>query len=329
MCTFGGFFVSIDMPKEQYEKLPKTFREQVELLEKRGLTIPNTAKAEKVLTYISYNRLSNYWYPMLKTPKEEELFKEGSSFETIFKLYQFDSELRAITFQAIEQIEIAIRTQIIYHLSHHNDSGFWYTQNESFLDYPNYVDFLSKITKNVKETRQEFILKYHRNYEQYLPPAWKSFELLTFTNLVSILKNIKDNKQLIPIAKSIGLHHSLLISWLESFVYIRNICAHHSRLWNIILTIKPEWLKSPKVKWVNRWENDYDPTGHTLERVDKNDRILKIYASMCAILYCLQFVNPYHKYKNRLLELFEKYPEAHLYHMGFPEDWREQPLWNN
>jgi abortive infection bacteriophage resistance protein len=327
MCTFGGFFVFITMPKERYEKLPKTFENQVQLLKKRGLTIPNEKKAERVLTYISYNRLSNYWYPMLKSPKEEELFKKGASFETIFRLYQFDSELRAITFQAIEQIEIAIRTQTIYHFSHQYNSGFWYDKELAFRDYPKFVQFLSKVTKNVQETKQEFILKYHRKYEQYLPPAWKSFELLTFTSLISILKNVSDNKHLIPIAKSVGLHHSILISWLESFVYVRNICAHHGRLWNIILTIKPEWLKSPKADWVNRWENDYDPTGHTLEKVDKNDRILKLYASICAILYCLQFVNPYHKYKKRLLTLFDEFPEVDLYHMGFPEDWKNQSLW--
>ncbi|WP_299547131.1 Abi family protein [Seonamhaeicola sp.] len=315
------------MLKVTYSKLPKTFENQVKLLKDRGLSIPNEEKAEKILTYISYNRLSNYWYPMLKTPKEEELFKSGASFETIFKLYQFDSELRAITFQAIEQIEIAVRTQTIYHLSHHYKSGFWYQKKEPFRNFPNYIQFLSKVTKNLQETKQEFILKYQRKYIQYLPPSWKSFELLTFTNLLSILKNIKDNKQLIPISKSLGIHHSLLISWLDNLIYIRNICAHHGRLWNIILTIKPEWLKSPKGNWVDKWENNYDPTGHTLENVDENDKILKIYASICVILYCLQFINPYNKYKKQLLELINKYPEVDLYHMGFPEDWKNQSLW--
>ncbi len=315
------------MPKEIYKKLPKTFSEQVDLLKSRGLNVPNEKKAENILTYVSYNRLSNYWYPMLKNPKEDELFKENSYFDTIFRLYQFDSELRTITFQAIEQIEIAVRTQVIYHFSHEHNSGFWYEKSEVFSKYPNFVQLLSKITKNVQETKQEYILKYHRKYEQYLPPSWKSFELLTFTNLLSILKSIKNNKELIPVAKSLGIHHSLLISWLESFIYIRNITAHHGRLWNIILTIKPEWLKSPQGKWVNRWENDYDPDGHTLEKVDVNDKILKFYAGICAILYCLQFINPYHKYKEQLIGLINKYPEVDLYHMGFPKDWEKQDLW--
>ncbi|MBC6997826.1 Abi family protein [Cytophaga sp. FL35] len=315
------------MSKEIYNKLPKTFNNQVQLLKQRGLTIENERKAERILTYVSYNRLSNYWFPMLKVPKEDEIFKEGSSFETIFRLYQFDSELRAVTFQAIEQIEISIRTQVIYHFSHQYDSGFWYEKVEAFSEYPNYIQFLSKMTKAVKSTKQEFILKYQRKYSQFLPPSWKSFELLTFTDLLSILKNIKNKKDIIPIAKSLGLHHSLLISWVESFIYIRNIIAHHGRLWNIILTIKPEWLKSPKGKWVNKWENNYDSDGQTMMRVDKNDKILKLYSSLCSILYCLQFINPYHKYKERLIELFEKYPEVDLYHMGFPSDWKDQDLW--
>lgn len=104
--------------KVSYNKLPKTFEDQVKLLKSRGLHFENEKKAEKILQFVSYNRLSNYWYPFLKVPKSEEIFKEGTSFDAIFRIYQFDSELRTLTFQAIEQIEIAVRTQIIYHVSH-------------------------------------------------------------------------------------------------------------------------------------------------------------------------------------------------------------------
>ena len=99
-----------------YDKTAKSFSEQVLLLKKRNLTIQNEERVERILTYISYNRLSNYWHPLLKEPKHEEIFKDGSKFNTAFRLYQFDSDFRTITFHAIEQIEIAVRTQIIYHL---------------------------------------------------------------------------------------------------------------------------------------------------------------------------------------------------------------------
>ncbi|MBK7636039.1 MAG: Abi family protein [Saprospiraceae bacterium] len=45
----------------------------------------------------------NYWYPFLEGPKTEEIFKPETSFETIFSIYQFDSELRKTDIQAIEQ----------------------------------------------------------------------------------------------------------------------------------------------------------------------------------------------------------------------------------
>jgi abortive infection bacteriophage resistance protein len=110
--------------KNPYRKTPRTFDDQISLLKDRGLTIPNEEKAIKVLQTISYNRLSYYWYPMLEEPKDDEFFKPNSNFETVFRLYKFDSELRHLFFSAIEQIEVALRTQLIYHLSLRFNSGF-------------------------------------------------------------------------------------------------------------------------------------------------------------------------------------------------------------
>jgi len=91
---------------------------------------------------------------MLKEPKNEEQFKPNSNFETIFKLYQFDSELRALVFQAIEQIEIAVRTQIIYHLSHKHGDGFWFLEKDYYQSIKAYNRALSKIMDAVQESKQ-------------------------------------------------------------------------------------------------------------------------------------------------------------------------------
>jgi abortive infection bacteriophage resistance protein len=208
--------------KTNYNKLPKTFQEQIQLLKERGLEFGNEKKAEKILHFVSYNRLSNYWHPFLKDPKVEEIFKPNTTFEHIFRIYQFDSELRTLTFQAIEQIEIAVRTQIIYHISHKYESGFWYDKPEAFKSFPQYVNFLNKITSSTLESKQEFILKYKENYLQFLPPSWKALEIITFNSLLFILKNIADYKDIIPISKSFGLNHEVLISWLESLGSTKN-----------------------------------------------------------------------------------------------------------
>ncbi len=308
------------MKKIDYTKKPKTFEEQIQLLKQRGLIIPNEEKAKKVLQNISYNRLSSYWYPLLKEPKEDEIFKDNSSFETAFHLYQFDSELRVLTFQAIEQIEIAFRTQLIYHLSHKFNSGFWYQDFNAFSSYPTYITLLNKVCNAMQETKQEFIRKYAKKYNQYLPPAWKSFEIISFRSLYSIYKNLGDTKDKIKISKHFGLHHTVFISWMDTLVYVRNICAHHARLWNIKLTITPTWVKSPKSAWVSRWENEE-------QNNNTNNKVLKIYAATCVVAYLLDHINPYHKFKCRLKSLIERFPEIDIAHMGFPEKWKEEDLW--
>lgn len=314
------FFKLRAVSKITYQKQPKTFSEQVTLLKSRGMLIPNEAKAEKVLRNISYNRLSAYWFPLLKEPKEKEIFKKDASFEAAFRLYQFDSELRLSVFYAIEEIEIALRTQIIYHQSHKYSSGFWYKDGNAFQSFPQFVNILKRISDNVQESKEEFILKYRRKFDQYLPPAWKSFEIISFRSLYGIYKNLSSSRDKNQISDHFGLNYNVLISWMDTLVYIRNICAHHARLWNIILTISPVWPKSPRGPWVSRWENDSTNRG-------TKDKKLKTYAVLCILAFLMGKVNPYHTFKRDLFELFKKYPEVDKAHLGFAENWLKEPLW--
>lgn len=304
--------------KIDYIKQPKDFASQVQLLQSRGLIITNPKKVEKILESISYNRLSSYWYPYLEEPKEKEIFKKNTNFEIIFKTYQFDSELRLLMFYAIEQIEIAIRTQIIFHLSIKYESGFWFENPKAFKEYPFFIDLLKKISDNVRNSNQEYIKKYRETYNQFLPPSWKSFETLSFNTLFSIFKNLKEKDEQIKISKHFGIHHEVFKSWIETIIYIRNICAHHSRLWNIKLTISPTWPKSPHNKWVTKWENRNQTT---------NDKELKIYAAICITQYLLDSVNPYNKFRSKLEALLASNADIDLQLMGFPSDWKTENLW--
>lgn len=308
------------MTKTDYNKVPRDIEGQITLLKERNLIIPDESKAAKILANISYNRLSNYWYPLLAHPIEDEIFKDGANFENIFHTYQFDSELRVLVFYAIEQIEIAFRTQLIYHLSVEHNSGFWYEDANHFVSYPAYIAFLDKICKNVQRTKQIFIEKYKDKYNQYLPPSWKSFELISFTALFGVYKNLKKTGAKLRINTHFELHHNAFVSWMETLVYVRNICAHHSRLWNIILTITPVWPKSTRKEWVSRWEN---------KETTSKDKTLKVYAVCCMLAYLLDGINPYHKFKTRLMNLLEDFDkDIDIAQMGFPSDWKEEPLWS-
>lgn len=317
---FSGFFLCLLMSKRDYLKTPKTFPDQVKLLKARGLNFRNEAKAERVLENISYNRLSNYWYPFLADPKEEEIFQSGVNFDTIFKIYQFDSELRSLVFNAIEQIEVALRTQLIYHLSHHYNSGYGYMELEAYTSLDTYLRSLIKIQEAVKASKQPFIVKFKKNYTNQLPPAWKSFELLTFRSLYGLYKNLEDSVHKRAISDHFGLNHTVFVSWIDTLVYVRNICAHHSRLWNTVLTISPVWPRRPRGNWVDRWENEARNEG-------TNDKRLKTYAALCIIQFLATKVNPYSRFRQRFFKLLNDFPEADPAWIGIPTDWKRQSLW--
>ena len=99
----------------QYNKPPLTYLQQITLMQSRGLTVPDVAKAKKYLCGISYYRLSAYALPFQQV---KDTFNNGTTFQDVLNLYLFDKELRLIAFDAIERLEVTIRTQIIYSLSH-------------------------------------------------------------------------------------------------------------------------------------------------------------------------------------------------------------------
>lgn len=101
---------------------------------------------------------------------------------------------------------------------------------------------------------------------------------------------------------------------------MRNICAHHSRLWNIKLTISPRWPRRPRGLWVNRWENEES-------NLRTNDKVLKSYAILCILCFLLDRINPYHSFKKDLKKIITDFPEVDLAHAGFPLNWTMEDLW--
>lgn len=101
---------------EQYSKPPLTYSEQIELLKSRGVDFTDEQRAARHLANISYYRLSAYMLPYKKKEGERIIdnFKEGTTWDMIHQLYVFDRKLRLLVFDAIERLEIAIRTQIRY-----------------------------------------------------------------------------------------------------------------------------------------------------------------------------------------------------------------------
>ena len=297
------------MTKISFSKPFLDYQSQLTLLKSRGLKFANEDKALYLLQNISYYRLSGYWYPIL-ADKHNHVFKPNASFEMAFNLYKFDRELRKFISSELEKIEIAVRAKMVYVLSTAYDA-FWIEYDFLFTNQTIYHSTLSKIREEFNRSDEEFILSFKSKYSNSFPPSYILLETTSFgalSCLYSILKSGKDKKS---IAKLFGLPDKVFESWLHSLVYIRNICAHHSRLWNRQIGIKPLYPRHSANVWINT-------DGVSNKR---------LYYILSIIIYFLNVINPKHTFKQKLENLFLKYSNVDRAAMGFPANWDSEPLW--
>ena len=302
-----------------YTKPAISFADQIIRLEQKGLNFTNKAQAEIQLASISYYRLSGYWYPFRVRDEHNNisnLFEVDTDFNQVIFLYEWDRQLRSLILDAIERIEIAVRTQFTYHVGH-TYGAFGHTKAQNFHPKFKHQDWLNKLENEVLRSSDDFIRHYKSKYTGFpTVPIWMLTEVMSlgalsfgYGGLINDQKNgIEDKK---AIAQHFNLHHKKLGDWLHTLTYVRNICAHHSRLWNRSLAIRPDKTKDPK------WLAPITP---------RNDRIFYILLMLRHLLRAIGNGNDWSRNINQLLE-----PLAHSRRwrasMGIPENWREHPIW--
>lgn len=317
---------------QTYSKPALSFEQQIELLKNRGLSISDEERAKRHLSNVSYYRLSAYMLPykiMQPNGIVTDYFIKGTIWDDIWNLYKFDRKLRLLVFDAIERIEISLRTQIIYQLSHkygphwQNDNNIFKTTVNSKTGkiYSVYNDIQTHITEQLNANRKiQFIDHYLKKYNNpQTPPSWMSIELLYFSELSKICQGLSNIQDIKDIAAYFGIHNeNIFCSWLHTINYVRNICAHHSRLWNHIFAIQPAKYKNPKSGkiWLSKTE---------VETIKSS----RLYYFLCIILYMLQTINPDTKFRKHIKDLLDEYPNVNVHNMGFPTNWQEHPLWKN
>lgn len=211
-------------------KEPKTIQEQLDLLEEREMQFRDIANAPHFLANISYYRLKGYWWEMQEN-FEEHIFKENTFFEDVIDLYNFDRHFRIIVFNAIERIEIALRTKLIYHMSLAYGAE-WYLEKKHFQSEHHHNIFIDKITDDINGSSEEFIKKHYENHPNEEPESWKALEIITLNTLSKLFFNIKSQyPEKSKITNEFGLNSSRdLASWFTTITFIRNVIAHHGEI---------------------------------------------------------------------------------------------------
>jgi abortive infection bacteriophage resistance protein len=131
--------------KAPFSKPPLTFAQQLDRIIKRGLTCPNPLLALRYLTHINYYRLAAYFLPF-EADHATHAFRPGACFDDVLDLYVFDRKLRLLALDAIERVEVSVRTGWAYAHAHLDAALFgarW-----------NYVQQRQKLTDETRESQE-------------------------------------------------------------------------------------------------------------------------------------------------------------------------------
>lgn len=301
----------------KYEKPFLSLEEQAELLISRGLKA-DPGELIPLLSSIGYYRLSGYLYPFRHGP---DAYRDGVSLDKIMDLYSFDHKLRLLTLDAVETIEVYVRTQLTYHFTRAH-GPFAYTDRALFTGFdPRRDDFdrwQGKLQEQVARAnrpwnREDFVGHFFRKYgdSHHILPLWMMSELMDFGAVLSFFRGVDPGIRK-TIAEPLGQPEEVILSWLLSLNTIRNRCAHHARLWNWKLGVRPKLPNSRKFpEWYRpRWYNGK----------------FGIVLIICA--YLLDKIGLKADWPGQLLELTGDY-QVDEYAMGLPKEWRNSDLWRS
>ncbi len=308
------------------------------------MRVSDEAKARDYLDRIGYYRLSGYWFAFRersglccpwpprrgesdKRRKHDRIpldhFKPGTRFEDAVALYVFDKKLRLLAMDALERIEIALRVDMSHLLGERDPVAYIRPDcfHESFgrtIDPATGLSrhhlWLGKQAALINRSREEFVLHHKARYGLPLP-IWVACEVWDFGCMSTLFGGMEETDQ-DAIARRYGISNGrVFASWIRSLNYLRNVCAHHSRLWNRNIVDQP---KLPPIS-----------EAPELAAFHGNQHLqARAFLLLCICQHLMNRINPMSSWGHRLKRLLdEEFPMLcplglNLAGMGVDEGWR-------
>jgi abortive infection bacteriophage resistance protein len=305
-----------------------SFADQVQLLKNRGLVVTDDRRAARHLERIGYYRLKSYWFPFrVSTPGQlpngrsinvpGQAFRAGTKFEYGVELYVFDKKLRLLMLDAIERVEVALRVDLAHTLGRRDP---WAHRKRALLDQAikagDYQSWLSRADQDEKRSRLDWVQEYRRTYPGRLP-IFMAVETWDFGTLTKLYQ-MSHQQDRTTISAKYGVPGSgMFASWLRTLNGVRNICAHHARLWNHPLVNQPSVPKPSEVADVAHLSN------YTASQT-------RLYAAAAVCQQLMRTISPNSTWKDRLKghwAQFPNFPALNSGQAGFMPGWRNEALW--
>jgi len=277
-------------------KSPTTYVQQYDKLISRGCIIEDKDACLKKLSEINYYRLSAYFLPF-KNP--DDTYFMGTKFETVVRIYNFDAEIRALLFSAVEWVETYLRTRLA-HYHAHKYGALGYLDSNNFNDRYNFVDFKKEIDRLIEHNKNSPFVKHHiDNYDRQFP-FWVIVELFTPGMLSRFYADMKTTDRKKFSSETFHCHYEHLKSWLVCLSDLRNRCAHYSRLYHWPFAAVPA-IRSGVI---------YKPTRRLFDAI------------LCLKWLMVDQELWKSRYVIALRTLVDNYADSiSLFHIGFPQKW--------
>lgn len=276
------------------------------------MAIPDHDRALRYLSHINYYRLRAYWLPFEAEADAGHSFRPGTTFDSALTLYVFDRKFRLLVLEAIERVEVSFRTHFAYELAMKYGSHAFMAarifQNPRF-----HQQLLISLEEEIARSQEIFIEHYHKTYaDPTLPPIWAVCEVMSFGQLSKWFQNLKYRNDRKAIANAYEIDEKVLGSFMHHLTHIRNLVAHHCRLWNRKLTVTMTIPKHP-----GKLQELFNPEA---ER--------RIYNTLAMLGYLMHLISPGTSWPVRVRQLIEECVDVDTNAMGFPANWRDLSLWS-
>lgn len=225
-------------PEQRYRqvKSPATVDDQIEKLRSRGCVIEDMDHAICALSNINYYRLAHYFAIFLETKTH---YREGTSFEAVMHIYDFDRLIRSLLLMALEEVEITMRANVSnFHALKYGALG--YLNDSSFDDRHNHKAFLKKIDRMIENNTGEQLVTHHMKKYGGAFPLWVIMELFSFGALNTFYHDMKIEDKRTVAENAFGLPYRCVENWLNCLSELRNNCAHYNRLYANTLSAVPK-----------------------------------------------------------------------------------------
>ena len=325
----------------EYNKPHLSIQHQVALLMKRGLGGDASLLATR-LKNVGYYRLSAYLHPFRVRDQQGTIgdnYVPDTTLDKVWSLYLFDRKLRFLMMDAIERIEVALRSRIAYHHTA-NQSPFAYASSSYFPNWKGYMQSLERvrIQKNKKgcivpsgkDSVDHFFNTYGDKHE--FLPLWMAVGEMEFGTVVYFYSH--SNKGIRKaIASEWCIDSGSLFTWLTSLRVLRNDCAHHARIWNKIFQSVPRMNNTPALPWDYVYSDKackwVKPTASLAEAPSMRQSQANLAPLLFICRYLLKQVAPSSLWHVRMQHFLQDSQQRGipLHKMGLLEHWMLHPLW--